>query len=202
MHNPPRAERTTQNRVARLFTDPLRADCLGYDNLGNWSKREGNRNIEPAYLSANLKQRGYTDAQVSAALRQLQVSAEIRGNTLYDANFRTYGLLRYGADVQTALGEQTRKVHFIDWANPDNNDFALAEEVTLRGGFERRPDMVLYINGIAIAVIAVLGLAWIGWFLHEPLPNAVNVGGRDATRANILWRTFPGVIPGEPLQRT
>ncbi|NTW84423.1 MAG: HsdR family type I site-specific deoxyribonuclease, partial [Chlorobiaceae bacterium] len=33
------------------------------------------------------------------------------------------------------------------------NDFALAEEVTLRGNRERRPDIVLYINGIAIGVL-------------------------------------------------
>ena len=44
-------------------------------------------------------------------------------------------------------------VHLIDWDNPDNNDFALAEEVTLKGGYERRPDVVLYVNGIAVAVI-------------------------------------------------
>src|SRR5690606_5174693 len=31
--------------------------------------------------------------------------------------------------------------------------FAIAEEVTLRGGHERRPDLVLYVNGIALAVI-------------------------------------------------
>jgi type I restriction enzyme R subunit len=44
-------------------------------------------------------------------------------------------------------------VHLIDWAHPENNDFALAEEVTLKGGHERRPDLVLYLNGIAVAVI-------------------------------------------------
>ena len=153
MPSRPRNERTTQNRVVKLFTDKSRPDCLGYGNLGDWGKREGNRNIEPEYLAANLKRRGYTDVQISTASRQLQAAAEISGHTLYDANLKTYRLLRYGADVQTALGEPIRKVHFIDWANPDNNDFALAEEVTLRGGLERRPDIVLYINGIAIAVI-------------------------------------------------
>src|SRR6185436_14925990 len=33
------------------------------------------------------------------------------------------------------------------------NDFALAEEVTLQGGYQRRPDVVLYLNGIAVGVI-------------------------------------------------
>ncbi len=153
MRDRPRAERTTQNRVVKLFTDRSRADCLGYDYLGDWEKRDGNRCIETDLLSANFKKRGYTDVQISAALRALHAATEISGNTLYDANLKTYGLLRYGADVQTALGEPVHKVHYIDWAEPDKNDFALAEEVTLRGGFERRPDIVLYINGIAIAVI-------------------------------------------------
>lgn len=148
-----RPERATQRRVVALFTDNARTDCLGYEHLGDWSRRADNRNIEPQYLSAHLRGRGYSDAQIAAALRQLQAAAEVGSHTLYDANLRTYQLLRYGADVQTALGEPTRKVHYIDWQTPANNHFALAEEVTLRGGLERRPDIVLYLNGIAIAVI-------------------------------------------------
>ncbi len=55
--------------------------------------------------------------------------------------------------VQVAAGQAHETVHLIDWSNPEANDFALAEEVTLKGGYERRPDLVLYINGIAIVVI-------------------------------------------------
>jgi len=40
-----------------------------------------------------------------------------------------------------------------DWENPESNDFALAEELTLKGGHERRPDIVLYVNGIALVVL-------------------------------------------------
>src|SRR5690606_9890390 len=79
--------------------------------------------------------------------------ADTTGVTLYQANLRTYQLLRYGVPVQVAAGQSHETVHVIDWANPQNNDFALAEAVTLRGGYQRRPDIVLYVNGIASGVI-------------------------------------------------
>ena len=44
-------------------------------------------------------------------------------------------------------------MNIVDWAHPERNDFALAEEVTLTGGYERRPDIVLYLNGVAVAVV-------------------------------------------------
>ncbi|MBG6206258.1 type I restriction enzyme R subunit [Labrenzia sp. EL_126] len=141
-------ERVTQNRVIALFRDEL-----DYRFLGDWSDRDDNDNFEQELLSTWLAGRGYAQAQIDAAIYQLRNEAGNSNRSLYDNNEAVYKLLRYGAAVKTEAGKPTETVQFIDWNDALANDFVIAEEVTLRGGHERRPDLVLYVNGIAIGVI-------------------------------------------------
>lgn len=142
------AERITQNRVTALFREEL-----GYDYLGDWSDRAHNSNIEQGLLSAYLSRRGYSKAQISVALQKLVDEAENHNRTLYGNNEAVYSLLRYGIPVEILDENVTETVHLINWKQPEKNDFAIAEEVTLKGNQERRPDVVLYVNGIAIGVL-------------------------------------------------
>jgi type I restriction enzyme R subunit len=141
-------EGATQNRVITLFRDEL-----GYRYLGDWTDRDANSNIEEGLLSGWLTKGGYTAPQISVALHKLRTQADSHSRTLYGNNQAVYNLLRYGVPVKTEAGKVTETVHLINWHEPEKNDFAIAEEVTLKGNHERRPDIVLYVNGIGVGVL-------------------------------------------------
>ena len=142
-------ERRTQDRVVALFRDQL-----GYKFLGNWEYREGNANVEAALLTQNLRARGYDENLVNRAFDQLGKAAAVgAGHDLYEANRDVYGLLRYGVKVKPGIGEQTETVWLIDWKNPEANHFVVVEEVTVAGQHTKRPDVVLYVNGLALATL-------------------------------------------------
>jgi type I restriction enzyme R subunit len=141
-------ERVAQKRVIRQLRE------LGYDYLGDWQYRENNQNIEEKYLRYYLEEKaGYREALISRAIRALRVAASDKSHSLYQVNKAVYGLLRYGAQVRTEQGGKKERVALIDWANPRNNHFGVAEEVTVQANNPKRPDLVLYVNGIALGVI-------------------------------------------------
>ena len=141
-------ERETQNRVIALFQDELK-----YRYLGDWSDRAGNSNVEEELLTAYLARAGYSSEQISRAIYLLRTEADNPNRSLYENNKSVYSLLRYGVGVKVEAGKVTETVKLINWEQPEKNDFVIVEEVTLRGNHERRPDLVLYVNGIAVAVI-------------------------------------------------
>ncbi len=141
-------ERLTQNRVVKLFKNELQ-----YDYLGNWEDRQSNSNIEEDLLTHYLTQKGYSSTQISKAQYELGIAANNPNESLYTNNKNVYKLLRYGVQVKAEAGDNFENVQLIDWQNSEKNDFAIAEEVTVLGNREKRPDIVLYINGIAIGVL-------------------------------------------------
>ena len=139
----------TQRRVVAFFQN-----ALGYRYLGRWQDRPGNRNVEREQVADWLQHQGHSAKIIDKVLLELNRAAALGGSkTLYDANREVYGLLRYGVKVRPDVGEQTVTIWLINWKNPSNNEFAIAEEVTVTGENTKRPDLVLYVNGIALGVL-------------------------------------------------
>lgn len=141
-------ERITQNRVVKLFQEEL-----GYTYLGDWQEREGNSNIEEDLLKAYLSRKGYTDVQISRAIFKLSQTTQNFSDSLYTTNKNVYQLLRYGVKVKADASSDFEDIELINWKDFSDNDFAIAEEVTIKDNKTKRPDIVIYINGIAIGVI-------------------------------------------------
>ena len=137
-------EKATQKRVINLFVQELE-----YTYLGDFTERK-NSNIETELLTKFLTGKGYSPVLISRALKELQDAAGDQSVNLYDLNEQTYKKLRYGVKVSESVVQHKITVQFVDWEHPLENDFYIAEEVTIK---HKRPDLVLYINGIAFAVI-------------------------------------------------
>ena len=148
-------ERETQNRVVALFRDRL-----GYEYGGNLEDQD-NTNVDEALLRQNLIARGYDEEIVGRAVQQVLTAVSLAaGQSLYDVNRRVYDLLRYGVKVKRDVGDNYESVRLIDWDDPIANHFVVAEEVTIKGEHTKRPDIVLYVNGIALGVIE-LKRSWV-----------------------------------------
>ena len=141
------SERKTQIRVVKFFQKKLH-----YTYLGNLHDSE-NSNIMREILHAWLVNRGYSEKLAANATDVLEKASSNLQQGLYHANKAVYSLLKYGAKVKESADQSPKTVYFVDFENPLNNDFYIAEEVTVVGNNTKRPDVVIYVNGIALAVI-------------------------------------------------
>jgi len=141
-------EQHTQQHVIGVL------QTLGFTYLGNWQHRESNSNIETEYLNDFLISQGHSVSEISKVYDELNKILSNKQDGLYEVNKAFYGKLRMGVGVKNGADENEKTIFLIDWKNRTNNRFYFAEEVTLKGvDATRRPDLVLYINGIAISVI-------------------------------------------------
>lgn len=141
-------EKKTQDRIVELFQDKL-----DYTYLGNYEERENNSNVEEELVIKFLKRQGYNNTLINKALHEFTKLASNQVKSIYDINKELYSMLRYGVKIKESVDKNKQDVFFIDWKNPLNNDFYIAEEVTVAGQHDKRPDIVIYVNGIALGVI-------------------------------------------------
>ena len=147
MPNPTPAERVTQNRLIKFFQNEL-----GYTYLGDLSDDE-NYNVRWSDWKKFLEDSGYSCDFIEHLQQEFSKKLSDHSKTPYAVNKEIYGILKYGMKLPEHPGEAPKTVYFIDWERPEKNNFYIAEEVTINDNVQKRPDIVLYINGIAVAVI-------------------------------------------------
>ena len=101
------------------------------------------------------KEHPFTEGNVVSAIQSLK---EISPDGLTRANEVMYDLLCLGRTLQQTIDGDTKShpFHFIDWNDWSNNVFHVTEEfeVEKTGSHDkRRPDIVLFVNGIPLVVI-------------------------------------------------
>ena len=101
------------------------------------------------------EQHPFSDGNIREAVEKL-VNEPFQ--SLITTNERLYELLTLGTSLtQTIDGDsKSYSLHYIDWQHPERNVYHVTDEfaVEKRGSHEtRRPDIVLFVNGIPLVVI-------------------------------------------------
>jgi type I restriction enzyme R subunit len=71
-------------------------------------------------------------------------------------NWRAYQLLTQGVPVEYRDADgaiREVRAHLIDWLNPANNDFVAINQFTIIGKSDRRPDVILFVNGLPLVLM-------------------------------------------------
>lgn len=156
-------EREYQNTLIKRFQEEL-----GYTYLGNWQYAKGstannmgvsNSPILDEEVRSFLKEQGRTEMQIEDVLVKLKDKARLddsKMSSLMQCNNELYETLIMGIKSQPSPEKNHEDVMLFDFEHPRNNHFAIAEEVSFIDpllGKNKRPDIVVYVNGIALAVI-------------------------------------------------
>lgn len=140
-------------KLQERVLDVLKED-LGYRYIGNL-KCYDNKSIKEDDFTRNLEKRGYSSHLVKLCLKKVKDVAFNQTSSLYRNNMEFYSILRYGVQGLQDENKNRVTVDLIDWDNIENNDFAVAEEVSVLcfdNKRHKRPDVVIYVNGIALGV--------------------------------------------------
>lgn len=102
------------------------------------------------YKGASYK---FSTGSIQGAINALK---NVPNEGLVQTNERVYDLITLGKSFnETVQGDRKAyTVNYIDWQHPENNVFHVTEEFEVEGGKgKRRPDIVLFVNGIPFVVI-------------------------------------------------
>ncbi len=152
----------TENEIEQIALDILNED-LGYTVVYGPNLAEG-ESKEREYTEVVLQQRlrnaiDKLNPEIPADAREEAFKKALRTTTisLFENNQAFHRMLTEGIDVKFGIGDgkaKTDKVWLVDFSNPENNEFLAINQFTvIENHNNKRPDIVLFVNGLPLVVI-------------------------------------------------
>ena len=146
----PFIESSLESAIAELLLQQGYKHYLG-SNLKRSKREVVLRDVLVASLQTRYQKQGITSEEVMRAADRLCATPE--GN-LYDANRATHSLITEGFFLSREDSNlPDLYIRPIDWEDAENNDFCLVTQLEVQGTELRRPDGVLYVNGLPLVVL-------------------------------------------------
>lgn len=143
----------TEDQLEQAIIKLFRDQGYGYVNGESIHRRFEDVLLEDeleAYFRRRYADATLTDNEISAIINKLKF---ISDSPLYEGNRETYWLLNEGFDLaREDAGKPALHVEYIDFENLGSNDYKVVNQYTVSDRATRRPDMLIFVNGIPVAI--------------------------------------------------
>lgn len=132
-------------------------DNLGYNHLYGPDVRRSSDDYRDVFLPDVLPDalarinKGLPSAAIDEAILKI---SNVEGGTLEQRNETFNDYLQSGVEVRYFDGEQDRDeiVRLLDFDDPGNNDFHVVNQWTFVEYSEKRPDVIVFVNGVPLVM--------------------------------------------------
>jgi type I restriction enzyme R subunit len=143
----------TESQFEETTIDRLRS--LGYRyQYGGEIERDWRDVVMTDWLQSFL-QRKYPELPTAAVKEAILKASHPEGITTEQRNKNFHAMLTRGFEqkYRKADGTETfEHIYLVDWEKVDANDFCIVNQLTIRAANDRRPDIIIYVNGFPIVL--------------------------------------------------
>ncbi|MDR2644338.1 MAG: type I restriction endonuclease subunit R, partial [Planctomycetaceae bacterium] len=143
-------ERNYENAILELFRDDLRYETVcGYEVERDYHSVLFGERLEKSLQKIN------PNKPIEAINEAIYRIKNYESNNLIQQNIQFTKFLQNGVEVNYHLSGKNKSdlIRLVDFEHPDNNDFILARQWTIIENAEKRPDLIVFVNGLPLVVI-------------------------------------------------
>ena len=103
-----------------------------------------------SFLTARYATENLSDVEIQKIINKLNL---INATPLYIGNREAFWLVNEGFDlIRDDISKVALHVDYIDFDHPENNIFKVVNQYSVQGEHLRRPDLLVFINGIPVTI--------------------------------------------------